>query len=120
MSQKTLREKQALFHRCIAKLILEAYKLGIEVYINELYRSLERQKQLYQEGKTRTLNSMHLYGLACDIYVLKNGKPVLEETEEYIRLGQIWKSWGGRWGGDFKTLKDFVHFEYSDNLKFPE
>lgn len=47
--------------------------------------------------------SLHEQGRAFD----------LEATpQELYRLGQIWKGWGGRWGGDFKhTLPDPIHFE---------
>lgn len=41
--------------------------------IVEAMRSLERQKKLKAEGKSKTLKSRHLLGLAVDIYPLPNG-----------------------------------------------
>jgi len=37
--------------------------------------------------------------------------PIWERCAEYEQLGAIWKQWGGRWGGDWKSLNDIYHFE---------
>lgn len=47
-------------------------------------------------------NSMHERGLAVDLGGLS--QPQLEW------LGQLWESWGGRWGGRF-SHPDAIHFE---------
>lgn len=62
------------------KLIELAYELDkvcqqkycIEITIAEGLRSLERQKKLFAEKKTKTLNSRHLTGDAIDIYPIKS------------------------------------------------
>jgi hypothetical protein len=114
-----IREKQVIFHRAVASLIIDAYKIGIEVFINELYRDITRQVELYQKGLSKTLKSKHLEGLAVDLYILKDGKVILDPVKEYYILGEIWESWGGIWGGRFKDLKDIYHFEYSERLNPP-
>jgi peptidoglycan L-alanyl-D-glutamate endopeptidase CwlK len=116
----SLREKQAVFIRALASLIVEAERKGIFVFVNELYRSKERQEQLYREGKSKTLQSAHLDGLAADLIVLREGKPVLENCIEYQTLGQMWSAMGGIWGGHFKSIHDIYHFEYSERLKEKE
>jgi peptidoglycan L-alanyl-D-glutamate endopeptidase CwlK len=117
---RSLREKQAIFARALARLIREAEEKGIFVFVNELYRSQERQEQLYKEGKTKALHSAHLEGLAADLIVLRDGKPVMENCIEYQTLGQIWSAMGGIWGGHFKSIYDIYHFEYSERLKEKE
>jgi hypothetical protein len=116
MNALTLREKQAIFAKYLAQLIINANLRGIKVFINELYRDALRQKQLYEQGKTQTLRSLHMYGLAADLIVLKDGKPVLDHVKEYDFLGELWESWGGRWGGRFTSLGDIYHFEYTDRM----
>jgi hypothetical protein len=115
----SLREKQVIFHRAVALLIIEAYKRGIEIFINELYRDITKQAELFQKGLTQTLKSKHLSGLAVDLYILKDGKVILDTVKEYYILGEIWESWGGIWGGHFKSFKDVYHFEYSEKLNPP-
>jgi len=116
-SERTLREKQAIFHRCLARLILWAWEQGIEVVVSELYRDPNRQLALFHQGKTRTLNSLHLQGLAADLLVIRNKVPVLRDVEEYHILGRKWEEMGGIWGGRWQTLNDIFHFEYSPHLK---
>ena len=116
MSERTLREKQAVFHRHLARLILWAYDQGIEVFIAELYRDPSRQLMLYNQGKSKTLRSLHLQGLAADLFVIRNQVPILRDVEEYHVLGRKWEEWGGVWGGRWTSLNDIFHFEYSDQL----
>lgn len=58
----------------------------------------------------RGWQSFHQYGLAFDIAVVKQGKIDWNDTQSYQKLGQIGKSLGLVWGGDWK-MKDLVHFQ---------
>ena len=74
------------------------------------------QKLLFEQKRTRTLNSKHLSGLAVDFAWMDNGKPI--ETFLYLQMGEYWESIGGRWGGYWQMPNgdmDVYHFEY--NLK---
>ena len=42
-------------------------------------RTTARQKHLFDEGVSKTLDSYHLYGLAVDLVAIVNGKPTWEE-----------------------------------------
>ncbi|MHC4067808.1 MAG: M15 family metallopeptidase [Planctomycetota bacterium] len=79
---------------------------GYTVRVTSVFRSLEKQAQLYrlrQAGKwpypvAPPGGSKHNYGLAWDMV-----------TEPYDLLqdaGRVWRSWGGRWGEG-----DPIHFE---------
>ena len=84
--------------------------------ITEGIRTLKRQKELFAEGKTKTLKSYHLVGKAVDIKIYVNGeitwdfkyyKEVAEHIKEVARkLGYVIT-----WGGDWKTFKDGPHFQ---------
>ena len=80
--------------------------------VTEWNRHLETQQRYMAEGLTKTLNSLHLQNLAVDFALIKNGK-FLNESEVYDMMGEYWQSIGGRWGGEFTTLKDYYHFEYN-------
>lgn len=82
-------------------------------------RTLERQKELFAQGFTKTLKSYHLRGKAVDIAVIVNGKvtwdfkfykPVADHIKQEARkLGYIIT-----WGGDWKSIKDGPHFQIED------
>lgn len=84
--------------------------------ITEGIRTLERQKELFAQGKTKTLKSYHLVGKAVDIKVYVNRevtwdfkyyKEVANHIKEVARkLGYVIT-----WGGDWKTFKDGPHFQ---------
>ena len=70
----SLSSKQRIFTRNIGCLIDYAYSIDIELTFGHAWRSLEEQKRLKSEGKSRTLNSKHLDRLAVDFNFFINGK----------------------------------------------
>lgn len=107
-----LRRQQAEFIVMVSKLIAYTSEvLKLQVFILEMYRTPERQAQLVEKGKSQTRQSKHLRGLAVDLCILqKNGK-VSWRFDDYRPLGEYWVKLGGVWGGNWRTLKDAVHFE---------
>lgn len=85
--------------------------------ITEGLRSTERQKELYAQGATKTLNSKHLEGLAVDIFVNppKGEEPWKFEhfqiVSKYVKMAANALGVKVIWGGDWKTFKDGPHFE---------
>lgn len=88
----------------------------IDFGISEGVRSLERQKQLYADGKSRTMNSRHLTGDAVDVYAWIDGsvswmfhyyediaKAMFKAAEE---LGTEIE-----WGGNWESFRDGPHFQ---------
>ncbi|MGG2081638.1 M15 family metallopeptidase [Lysinibacillus pakistanensis] len=106
-------------------LFQECYKAGIKnIFITETYRSQERQKYLYAQGRTRpgqivtwTLDSNHKSRLAWDIAV---GPPQsLYDVATLTRVGAIARKLGITWGGDWVGRIDRPHFEVKANWKMP-
>jgi peptidoglycan LD-endopeptidase CwlK len=76
----------------------------IQFEVIEGWRSEERQKELFKQGKSKTLNSMHLKGLAIDILCTEEGykqaKDIFivvglfiakaKELNINIRVGALW------------------------------
>lgn len=110
----TLREKQARFAEMLCSLFAFTQFYDLRVFINELYRTLERQRELVAAGKSRALDSKHITGLAADIYILNSDNTVNWRAEDYAPMGEHWKFLGGRWGGDFPVLVDATHFEFKE------
>lgn len=86
---------------------------GADCRITEGVRTMERQKELYSKGLTKTLKSRHLTGHAVDVVIIRDGKAVWD-VDEYAKLADEIKAsavkcgvrvtWGGVWD---KCLNDF-------------
>lgn len=84
-------------------------------------RTVEEQQVLYNAGKSKTLNSKHLpnkRGLAeaIDVAAYIDGK-LTWHYPEYEKIAVAFKQAAKelnvpiKWGGDFKSFKDGVHFQ---------
>lgn len=95
--------------------INKAEKKGIKLRIPSEggYRTFEKQEEIGKRGVRAAPPglSYHNYGLAIDVYEIKDGK-ALFENPRWDEIGNIGKSLGFDWGGDFKTgSPDYPHFE---------
>lgn len=114
------------------ELVIRAMNNGIPVIITQTLRTIKEQDELYAQGRTkqgrivtkaRGGESMHNYGLAFDVALVKNGRAVWDEDadlnknqladwEEVGRLGEeLGLEWGGRW-----RFPDRPHFQYTFGL----
>lgn len=86
-------------------------------------RTKEEQKKLFDEGKSKTMNSRHLTGNAVDVCVIVDGKASWA-FEHYSKLSEhVLKTAKGLgvpmvWGGSWESFKDGPHFEL-DRKKYP-
>jgi len=94
--------------RLVEVVVLGMRYSTLDFGVSEGKRTLERQKQLYRQGKSRTMKSRHLDGEAVDIYVSRgkdNGynfeqlcecmKGIWYAAEYFDVLGKM--RWGGVW-----------------------
>jgi len=67
-------EKLSKVHPDLQKVFNEAFKESpLDFSITEGLRTKERQKELFDAGKSQTMNSRHITGKAVDIAVIKDG-----------------------------------------------
>lgn len=107
---------------------------GCEYVMISSHRSWEEQDALYAQGRTkpgaivtkaRGGFSNHNFGIACDYGVFR-GKVYLDSAdaklaaEVHAAVAVHARKLGFEWGGDWKTLKDFPHFEISTGLSMTE
>lgn len=85
---------------------------------SEGVRSRERQAKMVKAGKSQTMNSRHLHGNAIDIYLLGDDGSADWDFEKYRHFWENYVLPVSRemgvpieWGGNWKTLKDGVHFQ---------
>lgn len=111
----TLREKQSLFVRLVARLIDQATLLGYELTFGECYRTPE-QAALNAEKGSGIRNSLHTQRLAIDLLLFIKGA-YQTSTEAYRPLGVWWEGlstadYTCAWGGRFN---DGNHFSIAHN-----
>ncbi len=89
---------------------------GATAYIFEGKRSEERQEQLVEEGRSQTMQSKHIDGLAVDVWFWDDDskQPIAPDdvpAEWYEALGEIGEELGFTWGGHWTSFVDKPHFE---------
>lgn len=117
----TLQQKAAeLKKKCAAQ--------GIQILFSECFRTVAEQDALYAQGRTKpgnivtnakgsTYSSQHQWGIAVDFYLdmdvdgdgSKADDAYNNATRLFDRVGEIAKSIGLGWGGDWKSIKDRPH-----------
>jgi peptidoglycan L-alanyl-D-glutamate endopeptidase CwlK len=122
-----LRSKAALLgvHPDLIAVAYRALQLStVDFTVTEGVRSLARQRQLFAEKKSKTLNSRHIGGFAIDVAALVGGK-VTWDWAPYEAIAVAFKQAANElgidleWGGDWKTFKDGPHFQLS-HAAYPE
>jgi hypothetical protein len=84
---------------------------GLQPRVTSTRRSHQEQARLYRRflaGNQKYPvappgSSAHEYGYAFDMVT------TAMDPQDLKDLGQVWESWGGVWGGEFR---DPIHFEY--------
>jgi peptidoglycan LD-endopeptidase CwlK len=105
------KKLQPRVERLSQEFLKRASQAGIPCQITESYRTLERQTELYNQGRTTKGNivtnakageSLHNYGVAFDI-VPRAGYNI--SNAQWAKLGEIGVSLGLEWGGSKEWIK---------------
>lgn len=102
---------------------------GVRLRFSQTLRTVAEQDALYAQGRTKAGKkvtnakggqSIHNYGLAFDIVILldKDNNGTFETAsfsvdKYWMIVVDFFKAKGWTWGGDFKSLYDAPHFEYT-------
>ena len=125
-------------------LVEKCKKEGIDLLITSTYRDFEAQKDLYAVGRTKAGQkcncaktftgkclkhplgltvtnanagqSWHNWKRAFDVVPLVNGKCVWNDMELWKKIGAFGKALELEWAGDWKTFKEFPHFQYTQGF----
>ena len=115
-SQRSLSRLEGV-HPHLVQVMKEAIKeTSIDFTVLEGLRSPQRQQQLYDQGKSMTLNSRHLTGHAVDVAPYVNGA-VSWDWDHYHELAPHVKNAARivgvpiEWGGDWSTFPDGPHWQ---------
>jgi peptidoglycan L-alanyl-D-glutamate endopeptidase CwlK len=106
-------------HPDLVKVVqLAIRKSDLDFAVLEGRRTVDRQRQLFGQGATKTMNSRHLTGHAVDLAPVINGD-VSWDWPLYHRLAKTVKAAAAElgvpitWGGDWVRFRDGPHWELS-------
>ena len=88
----------------------------LDFTVLEGLRTPARQKQLFDLGATKTMNSRHLTGHAVDIAPMVGGTvrwdwPLYHQLAAVVKAAAAQEKVPVTWGGDWRTFKDGPHWE---------
>jgi peptidoglycan L-alanyl-D-glutamate endopeptidase CwlK len=104
--------------------LVKAEKAGYKLRITSGLRTYAEQNALYAKGRTTAGSivtnakggqSNHNFGTAFDVVPIVNGKADWN-SKDWDKIGEIGKSIGFAWGGDFRNFSDKPHFEMQFGL----
>lgn len=132
------RQRLAQVHPALAALVEEVAKT-VPIMVVEGARSLDRQRELFRLGKSRTMNSRHLpkiaAGLPAPVSHAVDLAPLVDldadgdldvswRHADYRPIAAAMKAAAARegvqivWGGDWQEFVDMPHFEL-DRRAYP-
>lgn len=127
------------------ELIRIAGARGMKLIVTSTLRTQAGQRALYAQGRrtieevnalriiaamppikeganrrvTGARTSMHQFGCAFDIALVKDGRADWDDTASYEEIGRIGESLGLKWGGRSGS-RDMCHFEFTGGLSIKE
>jgi peptidoglycan LD-endopeptidase CwlK len=106
-----------LFDAAIDAAVSECNVRGDDAMVWETCRSQALQQWYYDHGASHAQNilrSWHGYGLAVDVISRRHGWDLWgpQNTDWQQRVSGVFKAHGLSWGGDWKSFKDWPHFQW--------
>lgn len=98
----TTGQKQRLFTRLIAELVIWAYEQGYELTYGDAYRDPRVHGKHGEKKSYSAAGSVHKMRLAVDFNLFIDGK-WMTDTSDHLPIGEKWESMHElcRWGGRF-------------------
>lgn len=114
-------------HPDMVKVVERAISISeADFTVLEGLRSIERQKQLFAAGKSKTMNSRHITGHAVDLAPYptngdfdSDGILNIADWDAYYPIADAMKQAAAdlgiavEWGGDWKSFPDGPHYQLS-------
>lgn len=115
-----------LVHPDLKSLVYKALELcDIQFQVYYGVRTIEEQIELFNKGKSKTLNSRHLHKLAVDLYSEIEPNKANWDAKNYKTINDAFTKASAKlniqytWGGNFTSFKDYNHFELA-KTKYPD
>jgi peptidoglycan L-alanyl-D-glutamate endopeptidase CwlK len=111
-------------HADLVRVVRHALEVSdVDFAVVEGLRTVERQRELFQKGASRTMNSRHLTGHAVDLAPFIAGE-IRWDWPPFHQIAKAMKQAAREydvpivWGGDWVSFRDGPHFELNRS-KYP-
>ncbi|HYF82094.1 MAG TPA: M15 family metallopeptidase [Clostridia bacterium] len=124
VNSKKIEDLHPVVRELCRKHIEACRKRGVEMLVTNTLRDLEYQQYLYSLGRSKPgsivtnmkLIGPHGFGLAYDVVPVVKGRAVWDDKHLWDIIGEEGKRLKLTWGGDWKSIVDKPHFEYTGGL----
>jgi peptidoglycan L-alanyl-D-glutamate endopeptidase CwlK len=129
INSRKLEDLHPKVQQMCKEFIQKCSKEGIDVLITSTYRDFESQNELYSQGRTKpgkkvtnakAGQSFHNFRVAFDFVPIINGKAQWSDLSLFKKCGEIAKSVGLEWAGDWKTFKEYAHCQFTSGLSLKD
>lgn len=115
LSKRSLTKLEGV-HEELVRVIKRSIEITtVDFVVLEGLRTVERQKELYFSGASKTMRSRHLTGHAVDlapwIGEVRWDWPLFHKLAPSVKHAANELGVSIEWGGDWKTFKDGPHFQ---------
>ena len=116
LGQRSLMRLEGV-HPDLVRVVKKAAAMSsLDFTVLEGLRTTARQKQLYDQGATKTMNSRNLTGHAVDLAPMIGGTirwdwPLYHQLAATVKAAAKAENVPIQWGGDWRTFKDGPHWE---------
>lgn len=141
ISSRKLEDLEPETKRRVEAFLASCKAAGIDVLVTCTLRDFEAQADLYASGRTKPGKiltnaaaglSWHNWKRAVDVVPLRHGKPIWgtsgngidndptdddrDDLELWQRIAALGKLAGLEWAGDWRSFREFPHFQYTGGL----
>lgn len=120
LGTKSLKELEGV-HPSLVAVVKRAIQTTTQDFtVFDGLRTIEEQKEHVRKGNSKTMNSKHLTGRAVDLVPWINEGPRWEPLSAFQPIALAMKLAAKElgvpvnWGGEWKTFKDYPHWELPD------
>lgn len=116
LGQRSLARLEGV-HPDLVRVVKKAAAMSsLDFTVLEGLRTSARQKQLYDQGATKTMNSRHITGHAVDLAPMIGGTirwdwPLYHQLAKTVKAAAAAENVPIQWGGDWRSFKDGPHWE---------
>ena len=116
LGQRSLSRLEGV-HPDLVRVVKKAASMAsLDFTVLEGLRTTARQRQLFDQGATKTMNSRHLTGHAVDLAPMIGGTvrwdwPLYHRLAVTVKAAAAVENVPLQWGGDWRTFKDGPHWE---------
>ena len=116
LSAKSLGRLAGVHPRLQAVVKLAIQMTPIDFAVLEGVRTVERQRELFKAGASKTMRSRHLSGHAMDLGAIVDGQvrwdwPLYHQVAAAVKAAAQQLGVPIEWGGDWESFKDGPHFQ---------